>query len=270
MKTTFFGLVSIVSLMLIACGNGNNPTDNGGSSRLTAVEDVYSMTLDPQNSNLFRVTCKYHTPQDQPELRSANEIRSNQVCLGSGMTGACSYKRRPGGDGEFRVFADGQLYTQTVHGFDFARFACTERASVLYDGDDLWIFDAVTRTFQQDFSVEDNATNTTMRSTESIVAFYDRDDLFALDLTKAALKWERYMLVKDGASLFRMEVLHAMIVSYDGDDTQYYCAGKWDRDMGPQDNDTSLTITAQYDKLFVWASNGTWMLDPTTCKLVRR
>jgi len=266
-KQTFIRSVISLSLCMsvTACNTSGRPGTS--SSRMKAVEDIHSMAIDPSDTTKFRVTCRYHTPMDPPEIRTAQQIRDNQVCMGQGTGGACSYTGRTGDSGSFRVISSGRVYSARVNGFDDARFVCGPRASALYDGDNLWHFNAASNKFDSTIQPDDNVTDSVMKGSNELVIFFDRDNLFALNTTDNSMDWDSSIVVKDNPSIFHLEVLRGGAMIYDGDNLITYCGGNWSRDGGPRDNDTNFRIQTQQNLLIGDGSNGTWSLNVDTCEL---
>lgn len=106
---------ALLLMMLALAGTGCRTAEAGKGGGVKSVDDIQSMDYSSQLGK-FIVICKYHGPGGQPELATADQITSNQVCNGGpgggggiGMAMACNYS-----NGQFKVIRAGQSYETSV------------------------------------------------------------------------------------------------------------------------------------------------------------
>lgn len=252
--TLRLAIITVSFLMTIGCRTENSSTKD--------VEDIGSMRAIPNQPGQFSVVCRYHDFDDEPEIRSAEEIRNNQVCQdgSGGVNNGCNYNGSTGSSGVFTVITGEQLYSQRVDGYDDAKLFCRRDLAALYDGDDLYTFNFQTRQFSRENSVDDSA-NIIMAGTNKIVMAYDQDNIYVFDPDNQS-SWNRYNSVEDNAAIFSFRLFDRALLVYDGDNYHSYCKGNWDRNNSVADNDQSIQISIAGNLLF----SGGYSINADTCQ----
>jgi hypothetical protein len=105
----------------------------------------------------------------------------------------CQYDAR---GGDFIVIAGGSRKVKFVdRDFANAALACSWNYAALYDGDDLYVYDAKKDKFEVSFMPDDNYQNGVIATGANGILFYDGDDLYSY----CGGKFDRNMMVDDNA-----------------------------------------------------------------------
>jgi len=106
---------------------------------------------------------------------------------------SCDYDAK---GGDFIVIDNGERKVKFVdRDFRWSVIACTWNFAALYDGDDLYVYSAAGRGFEQTSMVDDNYKRGEIATGENGILFYDGDDLHSY----CGSKFSRSFMVDDNA-----------------------------------------------------------------------
>ena len=251
-------LILAVFLGVVGCRTNDN------QSGTKDVESIAGMKAHPRLEGSFLVVCNYHRVTDQPEVRTAQQIRENEVCLEGegGANSMCSYEGNSASDGVFTIIFENKLYSKNVDGYDSPKIFCRKGLANLYDGDDLYGFNFEKKAFFSSNSIDDNA-QVKMDGSHQMIMIYDMDDIYIYDPEVNASSWSSTNSVEDNAKFFSYRVQNRALLIYDGDDYHAYCNGRWNSSNSPNDNDPSIKVKMSGDLLF----SGSFSLNTKTCEI---